>query len=100
MSADISLTESVFVIVIQITGSALWRAHSATREVFPYPAGAMTTVVLGAECVRSGKRRFLDMKLGARVGTIERERVMPEVISKAGLTSPASFWVTRFVVMR
>jgi hypothetical protein len=83
-----------------MTGSTLWFAHSATREVFPYPAGAMTTVVLGAECVRSGKRRFLDMKLGARVGTNERERVTPELISKAGLTSPASCRVTRFVVMR
>jgi hypothetical protein len=92
--------ESLLVIVSQMTGSTLWFAHSAAREVFPYPAGAMTTVVLGAECVRSGKRRFLDMKFGASVGTIERDRVMPEVISKAGLTSPISCRVTRFVVMR
>jgi hypothetical protein len=40
------------------------------------------------------------MKFGASVGTIERDRVMPEVISKAGLTSPISCRVTRFVVMR
>jgi hypothetical protein len=40
------------------------------------------------------------MKFGASVGTIERERVIPEEISNAGLTSPAAFGVTRFVVMR
>ena len=53
---DISCKESLSVKVTQITRSWCVLAHWATSEVFPYPAGASTTVVCGTGCCNKWNR--------------------------------------------
>jgi hypothetical protein len=45
----------------------LW-AHSETKEVFPYPAGATTTVTPGTFFSKRLNRWGLEMKLAGRLG--------------------------------
>ena len=59
--AAISAIESLSVSVNQIVFSGRERTHSATNEVFPKPAGPITTVVLPGPFSKSGKRFLREM---------------------------------------
>jgi hypothetical protein len=60
--------ESLGSIESQIVGRSVCSAHSETKEVFPYPAGATTTVTPGTFFSKRLNRCGLEMKLAGRLG--------------------------------
>jgi hypothetical protein len=60
--------ESLGSIESQIVGRSVLWAHSETNEVFPYPAGATTTVTPGTFISKRLNRCGLEMKLAGRLG--------------------------------
>ena len=52
----------------QIVGRSVFSAHSETRVVFPYPAGATTTVAPGTFFSNKSKRCGLEIKLAGKAG--------------------------------
>ena len=71
--------------VYQKVGRSFSFTHSATKVVFPNPAGAITNVAPGALLSKRSKRCFRDKKLAERAGGCERGRLTPEEVMFSGL---------------
>jgi hypothetical protein len=73
--------------VYQIVGRSLACAHSATSDVFPNPAGAITKVAPGTLFSNNGNKCLRDKNLALIAGGCERGRLTPEEVMCFALIS-------------